>query len=165
MGTAIAVLGNFESDRWDADVHGAIALASRLSALVKTHAAALSFSRQVRRFNHALSDFLSEVHKAIEKGEHPDGDITPERIREAEQALRKLHEKIKGLYIACKRAGLTNNTLTAGQLHTMAEYADTILELAELLELSLTPDLIQAIYDRAQAERESGEVFELNQVE
>jgi len=165
VGTAIAVLGNFESDRWDADVYAAMALASQLSALVKSRALTVSFAYQLWKLNSSLSEFFSEVRKAIEKGASPDEDVTPERILEAAQTLRKLHGRIKTIYAAAKHSGLTNNLLTAGQFHNISKHGDNLLELVELLELSLNPEVIQAIFDRASAERDRGEVFELSQVE
>jgi hypothetical protein len=164
MGTAMAVLGNFETDRWDADVYSAIALASRLSALVKSRAALIKFAFQLRKLNSSLSNFFVGVRSAIEKGDEA-ADVTPERIQEADQALKKLHGTLKALYIVCKRYGLTNSSITAGQLNSMAKYADDVLELEELLQLSLSPEIVQAIYRRAESERERGEVFELSQVE
>jgi hypothetical protein len=163
---AIAVLSNFERDRWNADVYGAMALASQLSALVKNRALTIRLAYYFWRLNSILGDFFVDVRKAIKAGAPKDQALaTPERVLEMAQDLRKVHRTIEHIYGCAKRAGLTNNSLTAGALKSVCNYNEDVLELAELLELSLKPELVESIYDRARAERERGEVFDLSEVE
>jgi hypothetical protein len=166
VGTAVTVLSNFDSMRWDADVYGAVALASRLSELVKNRALTVKLAYHLWKLNSTLASFFAELHKAIErdipKGQPP---VTPDRVRESAQSLRKLYASLQSIWVPAKRTGLTNNSLTAGALHSIHNYGEDILELAQLLELSLDLESIQSIYDRASAEKERGDIFDLSQVE
>jgi len=164
VGTAAAILTNFEVDRWNADVYGTMALASRLSSLVKNRAATLKLAYSLRGLNSALANFFKEIRKGIKRGTPKDSHITPERVLEASETLFKLHGLIGALYDVCRHDRLTNNTSIAGTLGSIKDYNDEILELAEVLRLSLKPEVIQAICDRANAERERGEVFDLSEV-
>jgi hypothetical protein len=166
MSTAVAVLGYYEPDRWNADVYGALALASRLSGLVKSRALTVQLAYNLWRLNSILRDFFSEIRKAVEHGVPKDQPpVTPERMRDIVQDLRKLHKTIGKIYSACKLTGLTNNSLTAGPLHSIYNYNEDILELAQMLELSQQPETIQSIYDRADVEKERGDIYDVSEIE
>jgi hypothetical protein len=163
---AIAVLSNFERDRWNADIYGAMALASQLSVLVQKRALTIRLAYYFWRLNSTLEGFFADVRKAIQAAVPKDlALVAPERVLEMAQDLRKVHRTIEHIYGSAKRAGLTNNSLTAGALKSVCSYNEDVLELAELLELSLKPELVESIYDRARAERERGDIFDLSEVE
>lgn len=163
---AIAVLSNFERDRWNADIYGAMALASQLSVLVQKRALTIRLAYHFWRLNSILEDFFADVRKAIQAGVPKDLVlVAPERVLEMAQDLRKVHRTIEHIYGRAERAGLTNNSLTAGALKSVCNYNEDVLELAELLELSLKPEVVESIYDRARAERERGDIFDLSEVE
>jgi hypothetical protein len=164
MGAAVAVLGNIELDRWYADIYGAMSLALRLSSLVRDRAAALKLAYNIRRLDLILSNMFTEIHKAIEKGMPKGRDVTPESIAEACESLHKLHGLLEKFLEACKRARLTNNSLMAGAIRNINNYNDEILELSDLLKLSLQPEVVKSIYNRAKAEKERGEIFDLSEV-
>jgi hypothetical protein len=91
-------------------------------------------------------------------------DVTPESIAEACESLHKLHGLLEKFLEACKRARLTNNSLMAGAIRNINNYNDEILELSDLLKLSLQPEVVKSIYNRAKAEKERGEIFDLSEV-
>jgi len=164
VGAAAAILANFEVDRWNADVYGAMALASRLSSLVKNRAATVKLAYDLRRLNSTLYRFFDEIHKVVERGMPKGRGVTPERILEASETLLKLHDALDRFYELCRHARLTNNSLMAGTLKSINDYNDEVLELSDLLKLSLQPEVIQSIYNRAKAEKERGDIFDLSEV-
>ncbi len=164
MGAAVSFLGNIELDRWYADIYGAVSLAFRLSSLVKDRAATVKLAYHIRRLDSVLSNFFVEIHKAIEKGMPKGREVTPENIAEACESLYKLHSILEKFHEACKRARLTNNSLMAGAIRSINNYNDEVLELSDLLKLSLQPEVIKSIYNRAKIERERGEIFDLSEV-
>jgi hypothetical protein len=164
VSSAAAILANFEVDRWNADVYGAMALASRLSSLVKNRVETVKLAYALRRLNSTLFKFFDEIHKGIERGMPKGLDVTPERILEASETLLKLHGILDKFYEVCKGARLTNNSLLAGTLRSINHHNDEVLELSDLLKLSLQPEVIQSIYNRAEAEKERGDIFDLSEV-
>ena len=164
MGTASLILTNFEVDRWNADIYGAMALASRLSSLVKNRAATVKLAYDLRKLDRAMASFFHEIHKGIKRGQSKRSDATPEQVLDASDTLLKMHSTITRLYEACKRSRLTNHSLMAGTLRNINEYNEEVLELSSLLRLSIQPEVVEAIYNRAREEQERGEVFDLSEV-
>lgn len=167
MGAAVAVLSNFDADRWDADVYGAIALASRLSTLVKSRAATIKLAYHFWQLDSALRGFLDEVYGVMESGTPSSGEeekITPERIEEAADTLRRLHKTVDSIYHAAKRAGLVNNSITAMALNSARKHAEDILELADWFEMSLNPEAVESIFQRASDEEARGEIFDFESI-
>lgn len=164
MSAAVTVLGNIEEDLWYASVYGMMALASRLSALVKDRVAVVKLAYHIRRLDSTLSNFFVEIRKAVEKGMPKGRDVTPKNIAKACESLDKLHDILDKFHEVCKRARLTNNSLMAGTINSINNYNDEILELSQLLKLSLHPEVIKSIYNRAKAEKERGEIFDLSEV-
>jgi hypothetical protein len=164
VGAAIAVIENIQVEYWYADLYGAMSLAYRLSALVKNRAAAIKLVYHIRHLDSILEKFFKDIHNAMKKGVPKALDSSPERIAEAAQSLRKLHAILNKFHQACKIARLTNNSLMAGHIHNINSYNEEVLELIELLDLSLHREVIDSIYNRAKRERESGEIFDLSEV-
>ncbi len=164
MGSGIAVIGNISAEYWYADLYGAISLAYRLSALVKSRAAAIRLVYHFRRLDSVLEKFFKDIHAVMKKGVPKDIDSRPERIAEAVQGLQKLHAILDRFHQSCKIARLTNNSLFAGHIHNINRYNDEVLELIELFELSLHPEVIDSIYNRAKREKARGEIFDVSEV-
>lgn len=96
----------------------------------------------------------------------PTEPVTPERIRKAAESLRTLHASLDRIYKASKRAGLTNNSLTARSLRNIGEWNEQVLELGELLDLTTEhQDVLNSIFERASKEKERGEVYDLSQAD
>src|ERR1019366_4576337 len=107
-----------------------MALASRLSSLVKNRAATLKLAYDLRKLDWTMASFFHEIHKGIERGKPKERDITPEQVLDAADTLLKMHGTISGLYEACKRARLTNHSFMAGSLRNINEYNEEVLELS-----------------------------------
>ncbi len=89
MATAAAVLTNFGSDNWNAELYESLSLAARLSMAVKTvktHSHNLRLSYLLWKVNGSASRFFQEVEdiisgkKAVPGPEEP---VTPENIQKA----------------------------------------------------------------------------------
>jgi hypothetical protein len=160
-----ATLANFDLDNWNAQVYGAMALASRISSLVKNRAETVKLSRSLKRLDSSLSKLFEEIYKGLERSELSKiRGVTPELVTSASEVLFQLNRILATVYEACKQARLTNNSLTAGTLRSINERNEEILELADLLKLSLEPDVIESIHARARKEKKRGDVFDLSQV-
>jgi hypothetical protein len=165
VGAAVAVLSNFDTDRWDADVYGAMALAARLSALVKDRAATLRLAYRLWNLDNILRGFMNQVHNAMESSKSKsEDDITPERIMEVAQTLRRLYNTVDRIYGPAKKAGLTNNSMTAMAFNSIRKHADDILDLAEWFEMCTDPEGVESIFKRAADEEARGEIFDLESI-
>jgi hypothetical protein len=164
VSASVTVLRNIELDRWNADIYGVMSLASRLSSLVKDRAATVKVAYHIRRLDSSLAKLFTEIRKAIEEGTPKGHGVTLEHIVEISESLGKLHEILDKFHEACRRSRLTNNSLVAGSIKSINNYKDEVLELSELLDLSRQPEVVKSIYNRAKAEKERGELFDLSEV-
>jgi hypothetical protein len=166
MGAAVAVLSNFDNDRWDADMYGAMSLASRLSALVKDRSATFRLAYKLWNLDNILRGLMNQVHDSLEtgKGEGTKEEVTGDRIHEVIQGLRRLCGLLDKIHVAAKMAGLTNNTVTAMALNSIRKRSEDILELSEWFEISLEPEAIDAIFQRAAQEEARGDVYDFDSI-
>lgn len=86
---------------------------------------------------------------------------TPQRLLDSADKLMKLSRDIDYIYELLSRVGLTNNSLTAGNLTKIRSYRGQIEDLADWFELMAQSDEVKAIFERATGERERGEIFDL----
>lgn len=164
MGTAVVVIQSIQAENWYADLYGALSLAYRLAALIKSKAAVIRLARHVRDLDDILNRFFKDMHAVMKKGAPKDTDTSPERLAEAVQGLQKLHSMLNRFHQAFKLARLTNNSLLAAHLDSINKHNENLVELLELLELSAQPDVIDSIYNRAHREKSRGEIFDLSEV-
>lgn len=165
MGAAVAVLNSYDTDRWNSEVYGAMALAARLSSLVKDRAATYQLVYRLWKLDHALDSFMKHMHEVMEGGDQQINELpTAEKVKEISQILRKLHKMSGGIYAPAKIAGLTNNSITSPVLNSIHKHAEDILELAEWVELFLEPESLEAIFQRAEGEMARGDIFNLDEI-
>ncbi len=165
MGAAVAVLNNFDTDRWNSEVYGAMALAARFSALVKDRAATYHLVYRLWKLDHTLDTFMKHIHEVMEGGNQQINELpTQEKVVEVAQALRRLYKMVGGIYEPAKVAGLTNNSITSPVVNSVHKHAEDVLELAEWVELFLEPEALEAIFQRAEQEMACGDVLDLNEI-
>ncbi len=160
MGATVSVIGNV--DLWYADLYGVLSRAYRLSAAIKDRAAAVKIAYRLRHLDSTLAKLFKDIRAAIDNKKPV--AVRPEQVREAIQALEKLHSILGKLLHACKLARLTNNSLMAQSLHNIANWNEEVAELIEVVELSLKPEATNALFKRSKEERERGEIFDLSEV-
>ena len=142
-----------------------MALAARLSALVKDRATTLKLAYRLWNLDSILRGFMNQVHSAMESGKSKsEEDITPERIMEVARTLRRLYNTVDRIYGPAKKAGLTNNSITAMALNSISKHADDVLDLAEWFEMCTDPEGIESIFKRAADEEARGEIFDLESI-
>jgi hypothetical protein len=115
-----------------------------------------------------LAEMLSNVHDSLEDklpATPPAEPITPQRIQEAGDNLARLARMLEYLYEQSKRAGLTNNSLTAGSLNGIRKRVEQVKDLADWFDTAAHSEEVDAIFARSKEERERGEIFDLPQVE
>lgn len=106
---------------------------------------------------------FKDIRSEIDKDTKP-GIPNPEQAREAIQALEKLHTILHGLMQACRRARLTNNSLTARPIHNIENWNEEVEELMEVIGLLLDHETLNSVYKRSKYEREHGDIFNLSEV-
>jgi len=165
MGAALAVVNSFDTDRWNSEVYGAMALAARFSALVKDRAATYNLAYRLWRLDHTLDGFMKHMHEVMESGDQQINELpATEKVQEISQTLRKLYKMAGGIYGPAKIAGLTNNSITSPVVNSIHKHAEDILELAEWVELFLEPESLEAIFQRAEGEIARGDIFNLDEI-
>ena len=167
MGASILVIKALDSPEWNADVYGALSSLSRLAAAMQSKANVIKLAFILRRMNRNISS-LFETVKAAEEGRlKPDANAevpTPQRLMDSSDKLMKMSRYIEYLYELLRRVGLTNNSLTAGNLKSIKCYSERIVDLADWFEAMAQSKEIEAIYERATGERERGEIFDLERI-
>lgn len=165
LSVAVAVLNNFGNDQWNADVYDTMALASRLSTLVKDRSKTIGISYRLYGLNSKLNALFKQIYARLEGPAGEERVFTPEETQDAIRSLRKLCGLLDTLFEAGRRSRLTNNSLTASWLNSIHVYSDELQELAQIIELTLDEYHLKFVYERASKERESGDVFDISQIE
>jgi len=137
-------------------------MAYRLSAIINDHATAVKIAYRLRHLDSVLARLFNELHAGINKSSKP--EVSPEQIKDAIEALEKLHSVLGKLLDLCELARLTNNSLMAQSVHNIANWNEEVAELIEVVQLSLNPEATESLYERSKEERERGDNFDLSEV-
>lgn len=167
MAASIQVIQTLNSPEWNADFYGALSSLSRVAAAVKNKATVIRVAYALYGGNRALRSVFQKVDAAMEGTVKPlpDAEIpTPQRLLDTADKLMKVSRDIEYVYESLRRAGLTNNSLTAGSLAVLHAYRDRVEDLADWFDLTAQSDAVRAIFERATAERERGEIVDLEPV-
>jgi hypothetical protein len=167
--TAAAVLNNFGTDNWKADLYESLSLAARLSIAVKsvkTHTHNLKLSYLLWKLNGHASRFFQKVED-ITAGKIKTPEVsapTPEDIEKAIAALMQLGSTFNEVYEQASRKRLLNNSIIAGPVVALRAHADKFFELAEWCEMFLHVEDVERVFASANEERQRGDVYDLSQV-
>ena len=167
MGASIAVIKALDSPEWNADVYGALSSVSRLAAAVKNRTTVFRLAFVLRSINRTIGSMFDTVNAAMEGRLKPDPNAevpTPQRLIDTSDKLMKLSRDIEYLHELLRRVGLTNNSLTAGNLKNITCYREKIEDLADWFDAIAHSKEIESIFERASRERERGEIFDLERV-
>lgn len=165
MGAAVAVLNSFDTDRWNSEVYGAMALAARFSMLVKDRAATYQLVYRLWKLDHTLDVFTKHVHEVMRDANQQIAEMpTEEKVVEVSQTLRRLHKMVSGIYEPARVAGLTNSSITSPVVNSIHKHADDVLELAEWVELFMEPESLETIFQRAEGEAARGDIVSLSEI-
>ncbi len=170
VATAAAVLSNFGTDNWKAELYESLSLAARLSMAVKsvkTHGHSVRMSYWLWKINGKAAKFFQRVDD-ITAGtilSEPDAKPpTPEEIQKAIAKLMEVGTSYNSIYEEARRKRLLNNSLIAGPVTALRANADQFFELAEWCELILHADRVEEIFAAANEQRARGDVYDLSQV-
>lgn len=168
--TNCEVINAFGTSNLDVKSFDMLSLASRLAAATINRANTLRLAYSFYSLNRSLLDFLDESHAIIQGKEKPPASgaapepTTPERMRITADNMENVHRMIEYIYELGKRARLTNNSLTAGSLESLRRNGEELLDFADWLELMADPNQHKSVFERAEQEKESGEMYDLTQV-
>jgi hypothetical protein len=153
------------TDSWNADAFGATSavfrVSSKVSSAASSYADLLSLAGKFWRIDRQLKNLLERFYGGVENP--PPQVVAPseESLRSSLAALRTLCGKIDELYNIGKAHGLTNRTLVGTVLNSIRVRSDELLDIAESVELSMCPEVTAPLFDKALAELERGETFDL----
>jgi hypothetical protein len=165
---AATVISNLGTYNWNARVYNVLALASQLAAAVKNRGYGIRLAYHLRNLNNSVSEFVTIVNDSMEgKGKaNPNADpVTAQTLRSSPDNLEQMYRTLDYIVEGARRAGLTNNSLTAGSVTGLQKNLDAIASLADWLDLAAQPDAVNGIFERAKQERERGELVDLAKVE
>lgn len=165
MASAAAVLQGFQSNESSADVNRALSLASGISASVKNKATTLRVAYLLHKMNRILDGLFQRV-QLVSEGKivvmpNPDA-LRPESLQETSRNLVSLYRRLESTYEALRRAGLLNNSLTAGQLLKLHNNAEGVLDFVDWFDTLAKEDEVRALLARGSREREQGAVHDLD---
>ena len=171
MGTAAAVLTNFESDAWQADLYESLSLAARLSMAVKrvkAHGQNIKMSYWLWKINSRAAKFFAETDDILAGKVVPEPTanetLTPARIQESIDTLMRLGMSLNSVYEEARRRRLLKNSLIAGPVTALRSHADQFFEMAEWFDLILNADKVEQTFATANEQRIRGDVYDLSQV-
>ena len=167
MGTSITVIQALDSPEWNADVYGALSSLSRLAAVVKNKANVIGLAYSLYGANRAMKSLFEKVDAAMRGELKPQYGVevpAPQRLLDTADKLMTLSRDIGYLHEVLRRVGLTNYSLTAGNLAKFQSYRGQIEDLADWFELAAQSDEVKAIFERSLGERQRGEIFDLEPV-
>lgn len=164
---SVAVIQALDSPEWNANVYGALSSLSRLSAAVGNKANVIRIAYSLRNTDRSFKSLFQIADAAMDgrlQAELAAQTPSPQRLLDTSDKLMKLSRDIDYVYELLRRVGLTNNSLTAGNLAKFRAYRERIEDLADWFELAAQSNEVKAIFDRASAERARGEVFDLERI-
>lgn len=168
MSTAAIVIGNLGTHNWNAQVYNVLAQASKMAAAVKNRGNVVRIAYHLRNLNTHVSEFVGLVNDAMEGKRKPDPNSEPataQTIRSSADNLEQMYHTLEYVVEAARRVGLANNSLTAGSLRGIQRNLEAIASLADWLDLAAQPEAVGEIFQRAEKERDRGELIDLTQVE
>jgi hypothetical protein len=167
LSASIPVVQTINSPEWNADFYGALSSVSRLAVAVKNKANVLKLAYALRNGNRSLKALFDQVDAVMDGTAMPLAEAempSPQRLFDTADTLMKLSRDIDYIYELLRCVGLTNNSLMAGSLAAFHQYRGRLEDLADWLELAAQSDDVRTIFERASAERERGEIVDLERV-
>jgi len=175
MDAAATVMQVLGSPRASAEVYGAVAdvsvvaeLSAKIAAVAKNKAQVIRLAVKLRSANRSIQGLLNLVHEA-EAGRRPLATerepVSPQQFQNVVDNLDHVTRMIDYLSEMMRRAGLANNSLTAGSLLKFQGYSEPLKDLVDWLDALAKREQLDAIFERARRERERGEVVDLAQIE
>jgi hypothetical protein len=167
MGTAAAVIQTFQTDEWNANMYGALSLVSNIAVSVQNRANTIQLAYTLHKSNRKLQAIFSKIHAAAEGKIKPSAageSVTQERAQEISRDMIRMYQSIDRAYESMRAAGFLNNSLTSAQVQRFKHFGEEILDLADWIETSLHSEEVNALFERGSAERERGEMHNLDQV-
>ena len=151
--------------QWEAGANASESLVTRVSKEVSGHAIYASLALDVWRLDRALRGFIVSIHESIDKPSLADINVpvTTERALAVASKLRSLHSNVEQTYSKAKRAGLTNRTLTGAAFNSVMQRSEEFLDLAELIEISLS-GVAEQVFKETMEEHGRGESYGLEQI-
>jgi hypothetical protein len=166
MTTSTAIIQNLASPEFSGGLYESMSVLSKLAKFVTQRANVMRMAAGLRKTNVTIKSLLDLVDDSVTgKRQLVERETTPEEIQRIADNLDYLIRTIDYLYESMRRAGLTNNSLVAGQLATLHSTVEPLKDIADWADLMAKPKELDAILARARKEKERGEVYDLRRGE
>jgi len=171
MDAASAIVQGLGSPEASVEIYDAVAGVSnvaKLAAAAKNKVQVMRMAMVLRRTNRSLKNFfdlVDDVQSGKRRIEPTAEPVTPQQLQNMVDNLEHISRMIDFLYESMRRAGLTNNSLTAAGLKTLNGYGEPLRDLVDWLDALSKPEFLKSVFERAKQERERGELFDLAKVE
>lgn len=164
----VKVLNALCSDDFESRTFDVVSLISSLAAKAKSRTSVISFSFSLYKLNRKIASSLGGLHEVLEGRKAPsscsDEPISRQRILAIADNFDFCHRAIECIYEGARRARMTNNSRIAGNLLCLRKFGDEMQDIAMWLETLADEAGVKKIFDRAEQEKESGEIYDLSQV-
>jgi len=147
-------------DVWNESAYATLAVAWRVSASLKRHAAVISVAKDLWKLDRMLRAFLEQIYKAVENPPKTSAHATKEQIMATADALRKIHTTVDSCYTRAKGGGLTNHAIVGTVLNSVKVHSEEILEIGDWLATYSDP-AVDKLFDKARDELRRGTVHDL----
>lgn len=171
MDAASAIVRGLGSPEASVEIYDAVASVTsvaKLAAAARNKVQVMRIAMGLRRTNRSLKSLLDLVDD-VQSGKRPidpnTEPVSPQRFQNIVDNLEHVSRMIDFLYESMRRAGLTNNSLTASGLKTFKGYSEPMKDLVDWLDALSKPEYLKSVFDRAKQERERGELVDLTEVE
>ncbi len=161
------VLNALGSAEFESRAFDLVSLASGLAAKAKSRTSSLALSYSLFKLNRKIATVLDDFHDMLEgkkPAPAPDATVTREQMLTTADTFDYCHRAVEYIYEGARRARLTNNSLTAGNLASLRKRGEELLDIAVWLETIADEEFVKTTFDRAELEKESGEIYDLSQV-
>jgi hypothetical protein len=149
---------------WNADVNRAASLSVRAyegaSKVIRGTLSQITLTRDLWKLDSLLASLLETFYNAAEKPMSP--PEVQHEIRKTLAALRSICDQCDGLYNTAKSRGLTNRRLMGPALNSIHVRSEELFDIIEAVEISLDSSGVDAIFDEALAELQSGATVKIS---
>jgi len=143
----------FVSDmHWNSAYYSAMAAISTAAEAVQKKTENLALPVRFWRLERSVREVLEILENPPKSSSTSCSSAEPVDIHKALEQFDSFLEALDKFQKACRRAGYTNRTLTAGSLRAIAKHAAAISDFTERVKMIIDPET-DAIFQRAREDR------------
>jgi hypothetical protein len=164
MTNAAAVLTSLGSSDLDVQVYDTVSTAAALAKAASDRAKVFGIAYNLFKANrsfHSLFELVDGILSGTRPVEPDAEPMTPQKVLEMIDNLAHIGRMVDYFHESMRRAGLTNNSLTAESIRKLQANNERLKDLIDWLDACAKPDELESVFNRAKQERDRGELFDL----